>query len=211
MLLKEKVKEYGMVDIQRLFADLKAVNKTILENHKSLASEFASESSSEFPVPKTDANFDGSISSLLAEVQAEFKRREQEKKALFRKWVEEGINLNCITIAYLVDYVNVLAATAFFPPIADPALWQSFRDNSSNGIKTGYDQWNRDELYGDKILTVVTLSLFKRYRIPYSWCVILCDILLSNAYFRKTSTLQNLRGYLFRPAGKKIDADAFEV
>jgi hypothetical protein len=70
--------------------------------------------------------------------------------------------LNCITIAYLIDYVNVLAATAFFPLIADLALWQSFRDNSSNSIKTGHDQWNRDELYGDKILTVVTLSVMNK-------------------------------------------------
>ena len=31
-----------------------------------------------------------SITTLLADVQAEFHRREQDKKALFIKWVEEG-------------------------------------------------------------------------------------------------------------------------
>jgi hypothetical protein len=211
MLLKEKAKGDGMVDIQKLFADLKEANETTMGNLRLLPSGSSVESYSEVPAPQRASNCDGSILTLLAEVEGEFKRREQEKKASFRKWVEEGTNLNSITIAYLIDYMNIVAATAFFPPIADPALWQPFRDNSSKNIKTGHDHWNRDELYGDKILTVVSLSLFMRYRIPYSWCVALCEVLLSNVYFRKPSKLHNLRGYLFHRSGNKIDADAFEV
>jgi hypothetical protein len=102
-------------------------------------------------------------------------------------------------------------STQFFPPLADPVLWQSFRDNRPPGLKRGRDGWNRDEMDGDRMLAAIATSLFQRYGIPHSWCHGLVNVLLSNAYFRKISELQNLSKHLFQIYGKKIDADAFEV
>jgi hypothetical protein len=87
MLLKEKVFGHGLIDIHILFTDLKAVDKTMLDSHK--RPDF--EPSSEVPEPGRAFDSHGhSISTLLAVAEAEFRRREQEKKDLFMKWIKEG-------------------------------------------------------------------------------------------------------------------------
>jgi hypothetical protein len=49
------------------------------------------ESSSEAPEPKRASPSNGlSISTLVADVEGEFQRREQEKKAFCIKWADEG-------------------------------------------------------------------------------------------------------------------------
>jgi hypothetical protein len=78
MLLKEKA--FGRAfDIQTLFSNLKAVDKTTMANRTQLASK----SSSEVPESKGAlSSHDHSISTLLSDVEAEFRRREQEKEDL---------------------------------------------------------------------------------------------------------------------------------
>jgi hypothetical protein len=107
--------------------------------------------------------------------------------------------------------VNASESTQFFPPLADPALWQSFQNNRPKGLDAGRDDWNRDELYGDRILAVASTSLFQRYNLPYLRCKWLTDVLLSNKYFCEASRILNLKKHLFHPSGKKTPADAFEV
>jgi hypothetical protein len=87
-LLKGKTFGSGLIDIQKLFADLKAVDKTT-----------SSGSLSDEPQSRKASNSDAhSITTLLANVQGEFKRREQAKKALFTKWIEEGTVSESVTL-----------------------------------------------------------------------------------------------------------------
>jgi hypothetical protein len=80
----------------------------------------------------------------------------------------------------------------FFPPIADPVLGQSFRDNlfedpiSHKGEPRGRDSWNMDELHGDKILSVTSTTLFRKYGIPYSWCAALIGAFYRHRIFTKS-------------------------
>jgi hypothetical protein len=120
-------------------------------------------------------------------------------------------------IAYdCTGYLNTPWPTHFFPPIGDPALWQSFRDNqfqveNSRPVWRERDSWKMDELYGDRAAAAASLSVFQKYGIPHSWSAALSGILLSNKYFRKIAELQKLPEYLFQARGAKIYGDAFEV
>jgi hypothetical protein len=121
-----------------------------------------------------------------------------------------SINNSC------TGYLNTPWPTHFFPPIADPSLWQSFRDNQFQGedSKPGWrerDSWKMDELYGDKAAAAAAFSLFHKYGISHSWSAALNGILLSNDNFRKVSEFQNVSEHLFLAQGTKIHGDAFEV
>jgi hypothetical protein len=98
MLLKEKAFGLAFVDIQTFFTNLKAVDKTTMANRTRLASEL----SSEVPEPKGALSSRGdSISTLLADIEAEFRRREQEKEDLLLKWANEGTDSKHIALLIL--------------------------------------------------------------------------------------------------------------
>jgi hypothetical protein len=67
--------------------------KTTMANHKRPATE----SSPTAPAAKRVCISESqSISTLLADVQTEFQRREEEKEALFMKWAKEGTLLKSL-------------------------------------------------------------------------------------------------------------------
>lgn len=118
----------------------------------------------------------------------------------------------CLFLGYGVNIRN-----QWLPPLADPAVWRLFVDNTINahGPLSGRperDEWKVDELLGDKFMADVTLSLFKKYGLPLSWCNALHPILLSNEYQKMMSIAQDLPAYLLSgPIGKKGQSDALEV
>jgi hypothetical protein len=74
--LKEKAFSRGLIDIPKVFTSQSPEHKKI-------------------PHSAADRH---SISTLLADIEAEFQRREQEKTALFVKWVNEGIIMKSRTL-----------------------------------------------------------------------------------------------------------------
>jgi hypothetical protein len=76
---------------------------------------------------------------------------------------------------------------AFFPPIADPALYYSVGHKSaSSGLNNVVDLDIRAELnIGEKIMEGIAMSLFRKYRIPCPWCDLLLPALLSSQSQRK--------------------------
>ena len=105
----------------------------------------------------------------------------------------------------------------WFPPLADPALWRDFIDNScdTTGHPSGRiirDEWHIDEFQGDKFMAIVAIHLFKKYSVPHTWCDNLLRALLSNDHQKEISVTQELPDHLISgPIGKKGAASALEV
>ena len=103
------------------------------------------------------------------------------------------------------------------PPIADPALWRRFIANAVNPtdpitVQVQQEEWQVNELHGDKIMAKALIDLCKKYSLPNTWSNNLLRALCSNDYQRKMSMAQGLPSYLLgENLGKKGNADILEV
>ena len=119
---------------------------------------------------------------------------------------------HCLFLGHGVNVEN-----KWFPPLADPAVWRLFVDDTTDtsGAPSGRnqrDEWQVDELRGDKSMADVAIGLFKKYGLPHPWCSALISTLLSNAYQKRMSMAQRLPEYLLSGRiGKKGTSDALEV
>ena len=120
--------------------------------------------------------------------------------------------LHCLFLGHGVNVEN-----KWFPPLADPALWRLFVDDTTDtkdppSGRNQRDAWQVDELRGDKSMPDVAIGLFKEYGLSHPWCSVLISTLCSNAYQKRMSMAQRLPEYLLSGrTGKKGTSDALEV
>jgi hypothetical protein len=155
-------------------------------------------------------NIEKSISTLLVCVEAELQERKGIKEKLFSKWVQEG-KYTSLHLTFTL-YLSVERDIIFFPPIADPSLSYSIRDNEADDVpesrRLHYENLKRDKSEGKQIIEGIAVSLFQKYHIPCPWCSLLMTVLLSLSFQSKIVSSQNLAQYL--PQGKNaIDVYTF--
>ncbi len=120
--------------------------------------------------------------------------------------------LHCLFLGYGVN-----VESKWFPPIADPAVWRVFVDNTidTNGPRDGRvvrDPWQRDEFVGDKFMAHVAGCLVRKYEISHPWSHVLISVLCSNEYQKKMCRVLGLPAHLVSgPIGKKGSSDTLEV